>query len=79
LVKEIGIRDLLEIEKHKALFPGKLIEPFYCLICKRSLGAGEKYIVETSHLMAFDINMSMSPRGADGIISLYLSSEGLAL
>jgi uncharacterized protein (AIM24 family) len=40
---------------------------------------GEKYIVDTTHLVAFDASINVTPRAAGGIKSTLLSGEGLVI
>ena len=58
---------------------GKLLVSSYGAIFERTLGSGEKYIVDTSHLVAFDANMSVTPKTVGGIKSTLFSGEGLVV
>ncbi len=58
---------------------GKLLVSSYGAIFERTIGAGEKYIVDTSHLVAFDANMGVTPRTVGGFKSTLFSGEGLVI
>ena len=58
---------------------GKLLVSSYGAIFERKIGAGEKYIVDTSHLVAFDAGMSVTPKTVGGIKSTLFSGEGLVV
>ena len=58
---------------------GKLLVSSYGAIFERTVGSGEKYIVDTSHLVAFDANMGVTPRTIGGIKSTLFSGEGLVV
>lgn len=58
---------------------GKLLVSSYGAIYERSLGRGEKYVVDSSHLVAFDANMGVKTRTVGGIKSTLLSGEGLVV
>lgn len=58
---------------------GKLVVSSYGAIVERSIPTGEKYIVDTSHLVAFDANMSVTPRTVGGFKSTLFSGEGLVV
>lgn len=58
---------------------GKLLVSSYGAIYEKTLGAGEKYIVDSSHLVAFDGTISVQPRTVGGIKSTLLSGEGLVI
>jgi len=58
---------------------GKLLVSSYGAIFERSILTGEKYIVDTSHLVAFDATMSVTPKTVGGIKSTLFSGEGLVV
>ena len=58
---------------------GKLLVSSYGAIFERTLGAGEKYVVDTSHLVAFSGNMAVQPRTVGGFKSTLFSGEGLVV
>lgn len=58
---------------------GKLLLSSYGAIFERSLKDGEKYIVDTTHLVAFDASISVMTRPAGGLKSTLLSGEGLVI
>lgn len=58
---------------------GKLLVSSYGAIFERTLGAGEKYVVDTSHLVAFSGNMTVQPRTVGGFKSTLFSGEGLVV
>lgn len=58
---------------------GKLLVSSYGAIYEKTLAAGEKYIVDTSHLVAFDSTINVVPRTAGGLKSTLFSGEGLVV
>jgi uncharacterized protein (TIGR00266 family) len=58
---------------------GKLLVSSYGAIYEKMLGAGEKYIVDTSHLVAFDGNIDVQTKTVGGMKSTLLSGEGLVV
>ncbi len=58
---------------------GKLLVSSYGAIFERTVGSGEKYIVDTSHLVAFDASMGVTPKTVGGIKSTLFSGEGLVV
>ncbi|HSB03329.1 MAG TPA: TIGR00266 family protein [Anaerolineales bacterium] len=58
---------------------GKLLISSYGAIFERIIGSGEKYIVDTSHLVAFDAGMGVTPKTVGGIKSTLFSGEGLVV
>jgi uncharacterized protein (TIGR00266 family) len=58
---------------------GKLLVSSYGAIFERAIGAGEKYIVDTSHLVAFTGSMNAQPRTVGGFKSTLFSGEGLVV
>lgn len=58
---------------------GKLVVSSYGAIVERSIPSGEKYVVDTSHLVAFDATMTVTPRTVGGFKSTLFSGEGLVV
>jgi len=58
---------------------GKVLVSSYGAIFERTLAAGEKYIVDTTHLVAFDANMGVQTQAVGGLKSTLLSGEGLVV
>lgn len=58
---------------------GTLLVSSYGAIFEKVLGAGEKYIVDTSHLVAFDGTMTVQPKTVGGMKSTLFSGEGLVV
>lgn len=58
---------------------GKLLVSSYGAIFERQIGAGDKYVVDTSHLVAFDAGMAVQPKTVGGIKSTLFSGEGLVV
>lgn len=58
---------------------GKLLVSSYGAIYNKTLAAGQKYIVDTSHLVAFDSTINVAPRTAGGLKATLLSGEGLVV
>ena len=58
---------------------GTLLVSSYGAIFEKNLGAGEKYIVDTSHLVAFDGTMTVQPKTVGGMKSTLFSGEGLVV
>jgi len=58
---------------------GTLLVSSYGAIFEKTLAAGEKYIVDTSHLVAFDGNMNVQPKTVGGLKSTLFSGEGLVV
>jgi uncharacterized protein (TIGR00266 family) len=58
---------------------GKLLVSSYGAIFERSVRTGEKYVVDTSHLVAFDAGMGLVPKTVGGIKSTLFSGEGLVV
>ena len=63
----------------EAMGTGKLLVSSYGAIFERTLGAGEKYVVDTSHLVAFTGSMNVQPRTVGGFKSTLFSGEGLVV
>lgn len=82
LTTKISIKAFLSAEGISMLEAsgnGKILVSSYGAIFERELKEGEKYIVDTTHLVAFDANMNVVPRTAGGIKSTLLSGEGLVI
>lgn len=58
---------------------GKLLVSSYGALFEKTLAQGEKYIVDTSHLVAFDASMNVQTRSVGGLKSTFLSGEGLVV
>src|SRR5512139_100582 len=58
---------------------GKLLVSSYGAIFERTIASGEKYIVDTTHLVAFDGTMGVTPKTVGGIKSTLFSGEGLVV
>jgi uncharacterized protein (TIGR00266 family) len=58
---------------------GKLLLSSYGAIFEKILAAGELYTVDTTHLVAFNANMTVTPRAVGGLKSTLLSGEGLVV
>jgi uncharacterized protein (TIGR00266 family) len=58
---------------------GKLLVSSYGAIYEKTLAQGEKYIVDSSHLVAFDGTIRVQPRTVGGLKSTLLSGEGLVI
>jgi uncharacterized protein (TIGR00266 family) len=58
---------------------GKLLVSSYGAIFERTLGSGEKYVVDTGHLVAFDASMGVTPKTVGGIKSTLFSGEGFVV
>jgi len=58
---------------------GKLLVSSYGAIFEKELVPGEKYIVDTSHLVAFSATMDVQVKSVGGLKSAFLSGEGLVV
>ncbi len=58
---------------------GKLLVSSYGAIYEKTLAAGEKYIVDSTHLVAFDGTMDVRAQAVGGFKSTMLSGEGLVV
>lgn len=58
---------------------GTLLVSSYGAIFEKTLSTGEKYIVDTSHLVAFDGTMAVQPKTVGGMKSTLFSGEGLVV
>jgi uncharacterized protein (TIGR00266 family) len=82
LTAKISMKAMLSAEgisMLEASGEGKLLVSSYGAIFERELGENEKYIVDTTHLVAFDASMNVIPRTAGGIKATLLSGEGLVI
>jgi uncharacterized protein (TIGR00266 family) len=55
---------------------GKVLVSSYGAIFEKTLAAGESYIVDTTHLVAFDSSMGVQTQAVGGLKSTLLSGEG---
>ena len=58
---------------------GKLLVSSYGAIFEKTIESGQKYLVDTSHLVAFDASMDVQTRAVGGMKSTFLSGEGLVV
>jgi uncharacterized protein (TIGR00266 family) len=58
---------------------GKAILSSYGAIHEINLGAGERYTIDTGHLVAFSENMGFNVRSVGGLKSTLFSGEGLVV
>jgi uncharacterized protein (TIGR00266 family) len=58
---------------------GKLLVSSYGAIYEKTIAAGEKYFVDTSHLVAFDGSLQVQTKAVGGMKSTLLSGEGLVV
>ncbi len=58
---------------------GTLLVSSYGAIYEKTLNAGETYIVDSSHLVAFDGTMGVQPKPVGGLKSTLFSGEGLVI
>jgi uncharacterized protein (TIGR00266 family) len=58
---------------------GTLLVCSYGAIFEKTLNAGEKYVVDTSHLVAFDGALGVQPKPIGGIKSTLFSGEGFVV
>ncbi len=58
---------------------GKLLVSSYGAIFEKTLAPGEKYTVDSSHLVAFDASMDVQAKAVGGLKSTLLSGEGLVV
>ncbi|MBM3150664.1 MAG: TIGR00266 family protein [Chloroflexi bacterium] len=58
---------------------GKLLVSSYGAVYEKTIAQGEKYVVDSSHLVAFDGTLSVKPRPVGGLKSTLLSGEGLVI
>jgi uncharacterized protein (TIGR00266 family) len=82
LTAKISVKALMAAEgvsMLEASGTGTLLVSSYGAIYEKTLGAGEKYIVDTSHLVAFDGTMGVQPKPIGGIKSTLFSGEGFVV
>ncbi|MDI6814176.1 MAG: TIGR00266 family protein [Desulfitobacteriaceae bacterium] len=58
---------------------GKILLSSYGAIHEKVLNPGEKFIVDSTHLVAFDAKMPVQPRTVGGLKSTFLSGEGFVV
>ena len=58
---------------------GKILLSSYGAIHEKVLNPGERYIVDSTHLVAFDANMPVQPKTIGGLKSTLLSGEGFVV
>jgi uncharacterized protein (TIGR00266 family) len=58
---------------------GKLLVSSYGAVYEKTIGPGERYTVDSSHLVAFDGTLQVRPRPVGGLKSTLLSGEGLVI
>ncbi|MCX7608921.1 MAG: TIGR00266 family protein [Anaerolineales bacterium] len=58
---------------------GKLLLSSYGAIHEKTLGPDEKYIVDSTHQVAFDADMGVEPRSVGGLKANLLSGEALVV
>lgn len=58
---------------------GTLLVSSYGAIYEKNLGAGEKYIVDTTHLVAFDATIEVLPKPIGELKSTLFSGEGFVV
>jgi uncharacterized protein (TIGR00266 family) len=58
---------------------GKLLVSSYGAIFQKTIGQGEKYVVDSFHLVAFDNTIEVKPRPVGGLKSTVFSGEGLVI
>ncbi len=82
LTAKVSVKAFMSVEgiaMLEASGSGKLLVSSYGAIFERTMGAGEKYIVDTSHLVAFDAGMGVTPKTVGGFKSTLFSGEGLVV
>lgn len=58
---------------------GQLLLSSYGAIHEKVLGAGENYIVDSTHLVAFDAAIAVTPQSVGGLKSTLFSGEGFVV
>jgi len=58
---------------------GKLLVSSYGAIFQKTIEQGEKYVVDSFHLVAFDNTIEVKPRPVGGLKSTVFSGEGLVI
>ncbi len=82
LTAKISVKALMAAEgvsMLEATGSGTLLVSSYGAIYEKTLGAGEKYVVDTSHLVAFDATMGVQPKPIGGLKSTLFSGEGFVV
>ncbi len=82
LTAKVSVKALMSAEgvsMLEATGSGTLLVSAYGAIFEKNLAAGEKYIVDTSHLVAFDGTMGVQPKPIGGIKSTLFSGEGFVV
>jgi uncharacterized protein (TIGR00266 family) len=82
LSTKISVKALMTAEgvaMLEATGTGTLLVSSYGAIYEKTLAAGEKYVVDTSHLVAFDGTMSVQPKPIGGLKSTLFSGEGFVI
>lgn len=79
---KISVKGLVAAEGYAVLEAsgtGKLLLSSYGAIHEKVLAAGEKYTVDTTHLVAFPSSMPVDRKAVGGLKSTLLSGEGLVV
>lgn len=82
LTAKVSVKAFMSVEgiaMLEASGSGKLLVSSYGAIFERTMGAGEKYVVDTSHLVAFEAGMGVTPKTVGGFKSTLFSGEGLVV
>lgn len=82
LTAKVSVKALMSAEgvsMLEATGAGTLLVSSYGAIYEKNLNAGEKYTVDTSHLVAFDGNMGVTPKPIGGLKSTLFSGEGFVI
>ena len=82
LTAKISVKALMSAEgvaMLEASGTGTLMVSSYGAIYEKTLSAGEKYVVDTSHLVAFEGTMNVQPKPIGGLKSTLFSGEGLVI
>jgi uncharacterized protein (TIGR00266 family) len=79
---KVGLKGIMAAEGFsmlEATGTGKLLLSSYGAIHEKELAVGEKYIVDSTHLVAFPASMPVEPKTVGGLKSTLLSGEGLVV
>jgi len=82
LTAKISMKAFMSVEGFSMLEAsgrGKVLVSSYGAIFERELKEDEKYIVDTTHLVAFDASIGVVPRPVGGIKTTLLSGEGFVV
>ncbi len=82
LTAKVSVKALMAAEgvsMLEATGTGTLLVSSYGAVFEKTLSAGEKYIVDSSHLVAFEGTMSVQPKPIGGIKSTLFSGEGFVI